>query len=173
MEYVYLPKNLSRELVENKLIKAKGVEESGEKLVKNLTRAFFDKMNSDPYKVTLKATESISEDGITYLRAIQCIDSYEIEGAEIIAAIEKEKPLYISGRLFFSESYYDYETDALDSINILFEIDADTKIIEDMDLIYASVFDDNAVYLTPSYRFIYSGGEKKIYDATSGAKRFS
>ena len=43
-----------------------------------------------------------------------------------------------------------------------------------MDLIYTSVFDNkDAVYLTPSYRFIYSNGTKKIYDATSGAKRFS
>ena len=131
-------------------------------------------MNSEPYTVTLKAVKSIYVDGVTYLRAVQCVDSYEIEDAVIIAAVEKDKPLYISGRLFFAESYYDYKTDALDSINILFEIEPENSTIEKMDLIYASVFDDNdAVYLTPSYRFIYSDGTKKIYDATSGAKRFS
>ncbi len=174
IEYVYLPKNLTMEFVNAKLFEAKGVEEKGEKAVKALTHAFFNGMNSEPYKVTLKATQSVFSDGITYIRAIQCVDSYEIEDAEIIAAVEKDKPLYISGRLFFAKSYYDYSTDALDSINILFEIEEENSTIEYMSIIYASVFDDkNSVYLTPSYRFIYSNGTKKIYDATSGAKRLS
>lgn len=174
IDYVYLPKNLSKEFVDSKLIKANGIEEKGEKATKTITHAFFDGMNSQPYEVTLKPVKSIHENGITYIRAIQCVDSYEIEGAEIIAAVEKDTPLFISGRLFFSENYYDYETDAFDSINILFEIEPENSVIEDMDLIYTSVFDDkDAVYLTPSYRFIYSNGMRKIYDATSGAKRFS
>ena len=174
IDYSYLPKNLSKEFVEDKLLQVNGIEEKGEKAANTLTHAFFDDMNSEPYKVTLKAVKSTHVDGITYLRAIQCVDSYEIEGAEIIAAVEKDKPLLISGRLFFAESYYDYETDAFDSINILFEIEPENSVIEDMDLIYTSVFDDkDAVYLTPSYRFIYSNGTRKIYDSTSGAKRFS
>ena len=174
IEYVYLPKNLTIEDVNAKLFTAKCSDEKGEKAAKNLTHAFFHDMNSEPYKVSLKAKKSVCIDGITYILAMQCVDTYEIEGAEIVAAIENDKPLYVSGRLFFAESYSDYTTDALDSINILFEIEAENSSVESMDIIYAPVFDDkNAVYLTPSYRFVYSNGIKKIYDATSGAKRFS
>lgn len=174
IEYVYLPRELSKEFVESQLSTAQGVDEKGKKAEKALTRAFFKDMNSDPYNVSIKAKRSFYVNGITYIRAIQCVDSYEIEGAEIIAALDKETPVFISGRLFFAEDYYDYKTDAFDSINILFEIEPENSVIDDMDLTYSFVFDDkSAVYLTPSYRFIYSNGEKKIYDATSGAKRYS
>ncbi len=174
LEYIYLPSDVTKDKVTNALALINDSDEAGEKAVKKLTEAFFKNINSDPYKVSLKLKKSVTNGSLTYLEAVQCVDSYEIEGAGVIVALSSDKPVYISGKLFFAESYNDYETDAFDSINILFEIEKSDLEIRSMELIYAVVFDKkSSVYLTPSYRLSYSDGSVKIYDATSAAKRSS
>lgn len=172
IEYVFLSENITKEIVAQELKNILTVDENGEKTSKKLTKIFFKNINSDPYTVSLSPRKSTTVDGVTYLEAVQCVNDCEIEGAGIIAALKGDKPIFISGKIFFAESYKDYETDYLDSINILFELEESNNEIQSMELIYSSVFDGKkSVYLTPSYKFVYSDGNVKIYDATSASKR--
>lgn len=174
LEYIYLPANVTEETIMNALESANEQSEKAEKAVKKLSDTFFKNINSDPYKVSLKLKKSVTKNSITYLEAVQSVDDYEIEGAGVVVALSLDKPVYISGRLFFAEIYTDYETDAFDSINILFEIEKSDVEISSMELIYATVFDKkSSVYLTPSYRLTYADKTVKIYDATSASKRSS
>ncbi|MBQ7897374.1 MAG: hypothetical protein IJ323_03010 [Clostridia bacterium] len=174
LEYIYLPSKVTEADITDALKSVNGTEEKGKKSVKKLSETFFKNINSDPYEVSLKLKKSVTKGSLTYLEAVQCVDSYEIEGAGVIVALSSDKPVYISGKLFFAESYNDYETDAFDSINILFEIEKSDVEIQSMELIYAVVFDKkSSVYLTPSYRFSYSDEGVQIYDATSASKRSS
>lgn len=172
IEYSYTPENISYNDVKKVLEKVSSVDEEGEKGAKTLSKLFFSEIKTDPYVVTIKPIKSITKGNVTYIEAIQCVDSHEVPEATIIAVINEKNVSYVSGRLFFSESFVSYESDTFDSINILFEIEPSHDEITDMALIFTSVFDENnSVYLTPSYRFTYSDNSVKIYDATSASRR--
>ena len=118
-------------------------------------------------------TLSLSKDErFTHYKAFELYRGVRVEGAEIEAVFEGEKLVLARGKIFLSNKVAEYYSDALDSVNILFEIDKSELEIIDMSLMYYQVSDnDNSLYFTPNYKFIYEDGSSAVYDATSGIKK--
>ncbi|MBE6701658.1 MAG: hypothetical protein E7582_07225 [Ruminococcaceae bacterium] len=147
----------------------------GEETEEKYNSAFdnlFDNFNSGDYKIHLKIRRIFQEENMTYIEAVECIDSYEINGAHVYAALDGEKVVFASGKLYFFQSTSGYKSDAMDSINILFELDKKEEEITKMELVYLPVPDhNNSFYFVPTYKFTYSNSDVELFDATSGTKR--
>ncbi len=174
INYTYLTSNLTKEKVLSNLTDTHLVDDTAKKECENLSKTLFTDINSEPYSISLTPLRSKTVDSVIYVEAIQTVNKYKIDKAKVVFATKDGELLFLSGTLFFAQSYEDYLSNAFDSINILFEIEDKKEEITSMEVVYSYVFDENnSVYLTPSYAFTYADNTKEIYDATSAVKRYS
>lgn len=155
------------EIIESVILKGKPHSDS-EKLVKKLSRRI-----GIPDSVKLSVISSFEKNGYVYISVKESISSFVIDTAVINALFYKDDIIYISGTVFVPDNVSEFSSDALDVINLLFNIDVEGSEIEKIEELYYPVTTDNgAVYLTPSFRITSKNSEIHLWDSTSCVQRY-
>lgn len=171
-EYSSLNNTESIESVGNALNDATTYDEKAvenyEKSLKKLTKITEDKN----FKVLAKIEKYAKSNEREYIYVTQYVNGCKVDGAGFVAVFENGTMIFSIGTFYFSGNVNSYSTNAHDSINILFELEAsENEIINTQRQYFPVRENENSVYLTPSYRFTYDNGVSVLYDATSGKIR--
>jgi len=138
------------------------------KLLNSLTK----KINL-PSSVTLSLVSAREKSGYTYITANERVNGFTIDRAVVNALFHNGDIVYIDGTVFLPDKVSSFSSDALDIINLLFNIDTQGSEIMNIEELYYPVTTDGAtVYLTPSFKITYKNGEVHLWDSTSAVQRY-
>ncbi len=148
-------------------------EKEFKKILSRLEKKLLSADITDTHKLSLSIVGAYKSGSSVFIKAQQLIDGKIIDKNEIIASFEDDTLLWLEGNLFFSPSIYEFSSDTLDTVNVLFKTPkSDNTIIKIEELYYPVATESGSFYLTPSLMFTHKNKETHVWDSTSGIQRY-